>query len=102
MDLIKALCQHTYSAGMNIIIMFYNLLPLFDGFVFLLRFILDKMIEICEAETTSDQVIKVSLFMGELMVLCILLYFIITFLLIPIGQLILIFLSKIFRASMIN
>lgn len=98
-DLVKALCQHAYNATLTILTMLYNLMPLLEGFMYLLRFMLDKLIDIFETPRAGDKAIKSALFVGELVILFFLLYFIISILLIPIIHFTLLFINKIFRAT---
>ncbi|XP_044259479.1 uncharacterized protein LOC123007989 [Tribolium madens] len=98
-DLVKTLCQQAYMAVLVILTMFYNMLPLFEGFTCIVRFILDKLIDIFETQGTWEKSVKSLIFTGELVVLFILFYFTITLLLIPIIHFFFIFVCKIFRAS---
>ncbi|RZC42649.1 germinal-center associated nuclear protein [Asbolus verrucosus] len=91
--------SHAYNAAAIILTMLYNLLPLFEGFTYLLRFMLDKLIDIFETSETYDKIIKTLIFMGQLVVLFFLLYFIITTLMIPILNLTVFFVNKIFSLS---
>jgi hypothetical protein len=74
-------------------------MPLLEGFMYLLRFMLDKLIDIFETPRAGDKAIKSALFVGELVILFFLLYFIISILLIPIIHFTLLFINKIFRAT---
>nr|XP_008195003.1 PREDICTED: uncharacterized protein LOC103313462 [Tribolium castaneum] len=98
-DLLKTLCQQAYTAFLVILTMFYNMVPLLESFTYMVRFILDKLIDIFESPTTWEKSVKALIFAGELAVLFFLLYFIITILLIPIIHFSFIFVCKIFRAS---
>ncbi|KAK4881839.1 hypothetical protein RN001_005158 [Aquatica leii] len=56
--LVGTLIQNAVCAIVTIFIMFYNLLPLMEGVLYLTRFILDKAIEISESETTIEVIMK--------------------------------------------
>lgn len=69
MDLVKNMCTHSYQAVLAIFTMLYNLIPFLDGFLYLLRFILDKLIQICKSESTTDLVLSSVVFTGEMIVI---------------------------------
>lgn len=66
MELCKALFHHSYQAVLTILTMLYNLLPFLDGMLYLVRFILDKLIEICQCHSTGELIFKSLLFTGEM------------------------------------
>lgn len=87
MDLVKALFTHSYQAVVAIFTMLYNLIPFLDGFLYLLRFVLDKLIEICKCETKSDLIFSSVMFVGEMVVIVAFIVIISTLILVPVWNL---------------
>ncbi|XP_022900533.2 uncharacterized protein [Onthophagus taurus] len=83
-SLLTSLIQRAYAAGVTILLMLYNLFPLLDGGVYLLRFILDKLLEICQTRDIAEKILKGILFLGELVVLTLLVMFIFGLIVMPV------------------
>ncbi|CAH0559622.1 unnamed protein product [Brassicogethes aeneus] len=84
MNLITSLISQAYTAGLTILVMLWNLLPLVEGFVYLIRFILDKLIDILETEEPKDKVMKTIIFCGELFLILIVIFLIVGLIFMPV------------------
>ncbi|KAF2879829.1 hypothetical protein ILUMI_26356 [Ignelater luminosus] len=82
--LMTSLCHHAYNAVITILTMLYNLLPLLEGFLYLARFILDKLIEICRTRETGEKVLKSVIFFGEMAAIVLIVMIIFGFILLPV------------------
>lgn len=94
MELIKNLCTHSYDAVLAIFTMLYNLLPFLNGFLYLLRFILDKLIEICKCEKKSEVILYSLMFLVEMGVIVTFIVIMASFIIIPVWNLTYSLLSK--------
>ncbi|KAK9709981.1 hypothetical protein QE152_g26242 [Popillia japonica] len=86
-NLVTSLVQRAYGAGVTIVIMLANLFPLLDGFVYLLRFLLDKILEISQTKDRTEVILKSLLFLGELIILFLLVMMIFGLILMPVWAL---------------
>ncbi|GJQ74080.1 hypothetical protein Trydic_g19002 [Trypoxylus dichotomus] len=86
-NIVTSLVQRAYNAGVTILMMLANLFPLLDGFVYLLRFLLDKTLEICQTKDRTEVILKSLLFCGELIVLFLLVMMIFGLILMPVWAL---------------
>ncbi|KAF5278615.1 hypothetical protein FQA39_LY00657 [Lamprigera yunnana] len=85
--LLKSLLQLTLHGFFAISAMFYNLLPLLEGLLYIVRFILDKIIEISETESKLVIAAKVVLCIFELICITLLMLIIFIFILFPVFSL---------------
>lgn len=67
--LMTTLAQQTYNAVFIIFTMLINLIPLAEGFLQMLRFIIDKSIDICVTPHKKDKAFKLVVFAGELVIM---------------------------------
>ena len=74
--------------------MLYNLFPLLDGFVYLIRFILDKILEICETKDTTEKILIALLFLGEVVILFLIVMLIFGLIVMPVWALVGYIISK--------
>lgn len=68
--------------------MLINLWPLFEGFLVMFRFVLDKSIDICHTSERKEQVLKLIVFAGELVVMFLMVLMIIGIIILPVYHLI--------------
>lgn len=85
--LINMLGQSAYNVTIAVLVMLYSFVPLLEGFLYCVRFILDKLIDILESGETKDKVVKGLLFLLELLVIFFVLFLIISFIVWPVFQL---------------
>lgn len=64
--------------------MLWNLFPLLDGFVYFIRFFLDKLIDIFETEDQKEKIMKAVIFAGEIIVILFLIFLIIGLIFMPV------------------
>lgn len=64
-----SLAQQSYNAVLTIFTMLINLVPLAEGFLQMLRFIIDKSIDICVTPQKKDKAFKLVIFAGELVIM---------------------------------
>lgn len=64
-----SIAHQTYNALLTIVTMLVNLVPLAEGFLQMLRFIIDKSIEICITPNKKDKAFKLVVFAGELVIM---------------------------------
>lgn len=83
----KNLCTHSYEAVLAIFTMMYNLAPFLDGFLYLLRFVLDKLIEICKCETTFQLILTSVTLLFEMIAIVAFIIVAATFIMIPVWTL---------------
>ncbi|XP_044757301.1 uncharacterized protein LOC123315608 [Coccinella septempunctata] len=88
LSLLTTLCQHSYNAFVVIFAMLYNLSPMMDSILCVLRFLLDKMIEISQTQNLQERTHKVLIFVGQLSVLGAVGFMIYTLIIFPIVNLI--------------
>lgn len=69
MSLMSSLAHQTYNALFTIFTMLINLIPLAEGFLQMLRFIIDKSIDICVTQNKKDKALKLIVFAGELVIM---------------------------------
>lgn len=86
--------QRAYNAGVTILVMLANLFPLLDGFVYLVRFLLDKTLEIAQTRDRTEVILKSLLFFGELIILLLLVMMIFGLILMPVWALLGYIISK--------
>lgn len=86
--MIAALCHSTYNAFLTIASMLWNAIPLFEGFLYLARFVLDKLIAICTSPSNVDMYFKIMVFFGEMVIICLMLFIIFGFVIFPIWYLV--------------
>lgn len=98
-DLMSALFNHSYNSCLCIITMIMGLLPLLEGLLNLVRFILDKILEIDECKNIGEKVCKTFIFIGELFVIFVIVSLIVTIILLPVANLIQYTLYKIWRLA---
>lgn len=67
--------------------MLYNLIPLVDAFLYLARFILDKLLEINESKSIPDMVLKCVLFVIEMVLITLLILLICGLIIYPVWKL---------------
>lgn len=86
-NIVTSLVQRSYNAGVTIVIMLANLFPLLDGFVYLIRFLLDKILEISQTKDRTEVILKSLLFFGELIILFLLVMMIFGLIVMPVWAL---------------
>ncbi|XP_060524328.1 uncharacterized protein LOC132700800 isoform X2 [Cylas formicarius] len=94
--LVTSLCSQSYTAAITILVMLWNLMPLVDGFVYFIRFLLDKLIDILQTQDTKDRAIKTAIFVGELTVIMFLIFMIVGLIFMPVYVLMVRLFSKVF------
>lgn len=92
--LMTTLCQASYHAVLTILTMIVNLVPLYEGFLYLCRFLIDKLIEIFEAPTGKERALKTVIFIAEFIILCLVIMLMFCLIIIPIWQLLSYILGK--------
>ncbi|XP_045465890.1 uncharacterized protein LOC123674834 [Harmonia axyridis] len=88
LSLLTTLCQHSYNAFVVIFAMLYNLSPMMDSVLCILRFLLDRMIEISQTSNLHERTHKLVIFVGQLSVLSAVGFMIYTLIIYPIVNLI--------------
>lgn len=86
--LLSALIMTAYQAIITVGNMLLNLFPLADCFLYLCRFILDKSLNICQTTDTKEKICKIVLFIGELIIITLVMMVIFCWIIIPIWQLV--------------
>ncbi|XP_078052422.1 uncharacterized protein LOC144478429 [Augochlora pura] len=84
--LIKALGQATSQSLLALLYVMLNIIPVAQVFLFVLRFILDKMISIRDSKDFRQMIIRSLVFLTELFSVYICLFFILGFIILPIVQ----------------
>nr|XP_033330967.1 uncharacterized protein LOC117222994 [Megalopta genalis]XP_033330982.1 uncharacterized protein LOC117223008 [Megalopta genalis]XP_033339902.1 uncharacterized protein LOC117228312 [Megalopta genalis] len=84
--LIKALGQATSQSLLALLYVILNIIPVAQVFLFVLRFILDKMISIRDSKDFRQMMIRSFVFLTELFSVYICLFFIFGFIILPIVQ----------------
>lgn len=97
--MVTSLCQHAYKAFVTIFTMLYHLTPLLEGFVYLGRFVLDKLIDICRADG-AEKVFKLLVFICEISIIMLMVMAICGFILFPVWYLLKHILGKIITLLM--
>ncbi|XP_017768160.1 PREDICTED: uncharacterized protein LOC108556521 isoform X2 [Nicrophorus vespilloides] len=87
-DLMTAMFNHTYYACMAIVTMVIGLMPLVEGFLLLVRFVLDKVLEINDTENMCEKIFKSVIFLGELIIIFIFVTIVLTVVLLPVYHLV--------------
>ncbi|KAG5875711.1 hypothetical protein JTB14_012409 [Gonioctena quinquepunctata] len=84
LTLITSLCTNAYTAAITILVMLWNLVPLLDGFVYLARFVMDRLIDIFETQEQKEKIMKATIFLGEILVIFFLIFLMMGLILIPV------------------
>lgn len=88
-DLIRMLFVCSQAAVFTILTMLWNLYPLLDGFLYVIRFVLDKTLYVCQGETPTERSYRGVVFFGEMVILLLANLFILNLIVMPISFLIL-------------
>lgn len=91
--MLQSVGEHLYAVLAVMITMFTNLLPITDAFLVMLRFMIDKLIEIVESRD-NERIMKCCLFVLELVPLGFLLLFIYGFILYPLSSMFIVVIYK--------
>lgn len=84
--LVSAVCQYVYTVLLCIANMVYNLFPIVDAFLLILRFLLDKGID-CLMAQSSERIIKSVVFLVEFIAIIIMVLAISGLILVPLSVL---------------
>lgn len=71
-------------AAITIFVMLWNLLPLAEGLLIFVRFVLDKLIDIFETDNQKDKALKAAIFVGELIVILMIVFLIVGLIFVPV------------------
>ncbi|XP_066139147.1 uncharacterized protein [Euwallacea fornicatus] len=85
--LVTSFSTQAYRAISTILVMLPNLIPLVDGIVYFIRFVLDKMIDIMQTEDHKESVIKIAILLGELIIINFIIFIILNFFFVPVSVL---------------
>ncbi|KAL1491792.1 hypothetical protein ABEB36_012336 [Hypothenemus hampei] len=96
LSLVTSLCTQAYTAAITILVMLWNLMPLVDGFVYFVRFVLDKVIDIVQTEDNKERAIKSAILFGELTIIIFIIFLIVGLIFMPVYVLMARLFSKIF------
>lgn len=96
LTLVTSLCTQAYTAAITILVMLWNLMPLVDGLVYFVRFVLDKLIDIVQTEDNKDRAIKAAILFGELTIIIFIIFMIVGLIFMPVYVLMARLFSKIF------
>lgn len=65
--LLTSLCSTTYIASITVLVILWNFSPIADGLVYLMKFVLENLIEISETPDEQQKIVKSIIFAGEMM-----------------------------------
>ncbi|XP_048526513.1 uncharacterized protein LOC109540812 isoform X5 [Dendroctonus ponderosae] len=100
LTLVTSFCTQAYTAAITILVMLWNLMPLVDGLIYFIRFLLDKAIDIVETEDNKDRAIKGAILFGELTIVVFIIFMIVALIFMPVYVLMARLFSKIFSILM--
>lgn len=96
LTLVTSLCTQAYTAAITIMVMLWNLMPLVEGLIYFVRFLLDKAIDIVRTEDNKDRAIKSVILFGELTIIVFIVFLIFGLIFMPVYVLMARLFSKIF------